>query len=338
MTRDALKTLFHPFAAGTLALPGADERYLFLGAEAGQRPPEGFEAMLDAVQPLRSLYRGLEAVRVPVKPVIEGEDYDGALILINKHKGENENRIAEALRRVRTGGLIVVAGSKEDGVQSMRKRLDQLGLTGDYMPKYHGLAIWFARPEDPSDAIAKLAAKPVRVVGRFTAAPGMFSHDRIDEGSELLATRIPEDFHGHAADFGAGWGYLSVMLGGRAPQVKGIDLFEAHYDALEAAKENMAENCPNIPARYYWFDLTAETPRDHYDLIVMNPPFHEGHAADHGLGGAMIRAAAKALKVGGRLLMVANRGLPYEPVLKEAFKESGEVCRNARFKVLWGRR
>ena len=24
--------------------------------------------------------------------------------------------------------------------------------------------------------------------------------------------------------------------------------------------------------------------------------------------------------------------------LKEAFKESGEVCRNARFKVLWGRR
>ncbi|MGQ3294787.1 MAG: methyltransferase, partial [Shinella sp.] len=48
--------------------------------------------------------------------------------------------------------------------------------------------------------------------------------------------------------------------------------------------------------------------------------------------------AAKALKSGGRLLMVANRGLPYEPVLKEAFKESGEVCRNARFKVLWGKR
>ena len=40
----------------------------------------------------------------------------------------------------------------------------------------------------------------------------------------------------------------------------------------------------------------------------------------------MIQAAAKALKVGGRLLMVANRGLPYEPVQKEAFKDSGEVA------------
>ena len=338
MTRDALKTLFHPFATGTLALPGADERYLFLGAEAGQRPPEGFAAAIDAVQPLRPLHRALEAVRVPVTPLIEGEDYDGALILINKHKGENENRIAEALRRVRVGGLIVIAGGKEDGVQSLRKRLDQLGLSGDYMPKYHGLALWFARPEDPSAAIAKFAARPVRGAGRFTAAPGMFSHDRVDEGSELLASRIPEDFHGHAADFGAGWGYLSAMLAARAPQAKGIDLFEAHYEALEAAKENMAENCPNMPARFYWMDLTGETPRDHYDLIVMNPPFHEGHAADHGLGASMIRAAAKSLKAGGRLLMVANRGLPYEPVLKEAFKDSGEVCRNARFKVLWGKR
>lgn len=338
MSRDALKTLFHPFATGTLALPAEGERYLFLGAEAGQRPPEGFAASIDAVQPLRPLYRALEAARVPAQPLAEGEDYDGALILLNKHKGENENRIAEALRRVRVGGLIVIAGGKEDGVQSLRKRLDQLGLSGDSMPKYHGLAVWFARPEDAVAAIDRLAAKPVRIAGRFTAAPGMFSHDRIDEGSELLATRIPEDFRGHAADFGAGWGYLSVMLGGRAPQVKGIDLFEAHYEALEAAKENMAENCPDVPVRAYWMDLAAETPRDHYDLIVMNPPFHEGHAVDHGLGAAMIRTAAKSLKAGGRLLMVANRGLPYEPVLKEAFKDAGEVCRNARFKVLWGRR
>ena len=123
-----------------------------------------------------------------------------------------------------------------------------------------------------------------------------------------------------------------------APGLKGIDVFEADFNALEAAKANLAENCPNVPARFFWSDLTSETPRDHYDLIVMNPPFHEGHAADHSLGAAMIRMAAKSLKSGGRLMLVANRGLPYEPVLKEAFKDSGETCRNARFKVLWGRR
>ncbi|MCD2184006.1 class I SAM-dependent methyltransferase [Rhizobium sp. GN54] len=338
MSRDALKTLYHPFAAGLLDLPGEGQRFLFLGAEAGQRLPEGFAAGIDAVQPLRPLYRALEAARASVTPTIEGEGYDGALVLCGKHKGENENRIAEALRRVQAGGTIVIAGGKEDGIQSLRKRIDRFGFGGDHAPKYHGVAFWFARPADAAEAVTALSSHAVRVAGRFTAAPGMFSHDRIDEGSELLASRIPEDFRGHAADFGAGWGYLSVLLGERAPGLKGVDLFEADYNALEAAKENMAENCPDVPARFYWQDLTAEQPRDHYDLIVMNPPFHEGHAADHGLGAAMIRMAAKSLKAGGRLLLVANRGLPYEPVLKEAFKESGEACRNARFKVLWGRR
>jgi len=52
----------------------------------------------------------------------------------------------------------------------------------------------------------------------------------------------------------------------------------------------------------------------------------------------MIRTAASALRGNGRLMLVANRGLPYEPVLKEEFRESGETCRNARFKVLWARK
>ena len=46
------------------------------------------------------------------------------------------------------------------------------------------------------------------VDGRFRTAPGMFSHDRIDAGSRLLAECLPETAKGAAADFGAGWGYL----------------------------------------------------------------------------------------------------------------------------------
>lgn len=52
----------------------------------------------------------------------------------------------------------------------------------------------------------------------------------------------------------------------------------------------------------------------------------------------MIKTAASALRGGGRLMLVANRGLPYEPVLAENFKEFGETCRNARYKVLWAKK
>jgi 16S rRNA (guanine1207-N2)-methyltransferase len=335
MSRDALKTLFHPFATGAVPLPVDGERVLFLGAEAGVPFPEGFSGEVVAVQPFRPSFRALGDGAFPEA---EGEDYDAALVLCGKHRGENEDRVAQALKRVRTGGLIVIAGGKEDGIQTLRTTLLKLGLQIDYTPKYHGVAIWLGRPEDAEAAIAALEKSPVVVENRFEAAPGMFSHDRVDPGSELLVSRLPNDFDGNAADFGAGWGYLSIMLAEKSPRVNRVDLFEADWKALEFAKKNLSRNCPDLNVRFFWQDLASEPPKEKYDLIVMNPPFHEAQAADPELGKAMIKAASAALRSGGRLMLVANRGLPYEPVLSTEFRESGETCRNARFKVLWARK
>jgi 16S rRNA (guanine1207-N2)-methyltransferase len=54
MSRDALKTLFHPFASGTLGPARRGRAFLFLGAEAGQRCLKGLRSAGSAVQPLRS--------------------------------------------------------------------------------------------------------------------------------------------------------------------------------------------------------------------------------------------------------------------------------------------
>jgi 16S rRNA (guanine1207-N2)-methyltransferase len=338
MIREAVKTLFHPFAIGTLELPAKGTRFLFLAAETGPRLPEGFEAEITNVQPLRPLYRPLAAAAAHVVPEAEGEDYDGALILCGKHKGENEQNAAEALARVRPGGVILVAGSKEDGIQPLRKQLVKLGFGVEHLPKYHGVVAWFERPADV-DAAIKALSHPVEIVdARFETAPGIFSYDRIDAGSELLASRLPTDFEGNAADLGAGWGYLSVQLIKASPRTNRIDLFEADHRALEFAKKNLARNCPDLATRFFWQDLAAEPVKEKYDLVIMNPPFHEAHAADPALGQAFIKAASSALRIGGRLLMVANRGLPYEPTLAAEFKESGEVCRNARYKILQARK
>ncbi len=338
MSRETLKTLFHPFASGVIDAPAAEERFLFLAAEAGFAVPSGFAATLVPVQGHRGEFLKLEAARLAPLPHVEGSDFDGALILLGKHRGENDNRLAEALTRVKVGGLIVFAGGKEDGVQPLRKRLSALDIEAEHMPKYHGVAVWFFRPDNADAAIAKLAAQETLVDGRFRTRPGMFSHDRIDDGSELLAGRLPENFDGNAADFGAGWGYLSTMLAERAPRTARIDLFEADFDALEHAKLNLAKNCPKLTARFFWQDLTREPAKEKYDLVIMNPPFHQGHAAEPGLGQTMIKAASQALRGGGQLLLVANRGLPYEAILAEDFREHGETCRNARFKVLWARK
>jgi 16S rRNA (guanine1207-N2)-methyltransferase len=51
----------------------------------------------------------------------------------------------------------------------------------------------------------------------------------------------------------------------------------------------------------------------------MNPPFHEGGTEDRDLGVAFVRAAAGMLRKGGGCWLVANRHLPYEAALAEAF-------------------
>lgn len=336
--RDAVKTLFHPFDTSVLTPPPAGERVLFLGAEAGYTLPEGFVAEIEAVQAFRPLYNGLQKRGVDAQPEVSGTDFDMALILMTRHKGQNETFVAEALSRLKPGGRVVVAGSKEDGVQSLRKKLASLEVEVEHLAKYHAQAFWFTRPHDPEALIATLRAKSSFVADKFVTAPGMFSHGEVDAGSLYLARYLPRDYRKHAADFGAGWGYLTVALAELSPGIEGIDLYEADHAALQAARRNVDHLCPKLQTRYHWLDLAREEVKARYDLIVMNPPFHEGHATEPGLGQAMIRTASEALRAGGELLLVANRGLPYEPVLKDLFRTSGETARNARYKVLWGKK
>ena len=335
---DAQRTLFHPFETSDLDPPGNGARVLFLGAAPGFRLPDGFAGDLTLVQGFRPDFLKLKAGRHRVVPEPDGEGYDLVLVLAGKHKGLNEILIAEAMRRGSPTAVILVAGSKDDGIASLRKRLEALAPFEGSLSKFHGQAFWLYRPAD-ARAVAAMLETPhseALIGGRFRATPGMFSHDRIDAGSRLLAQHIPADLSGAVADFCAGWGYLAAEALERCAGVASLDLFEADFASLEAAKLNLAD--ARVPVGFHWVDLASEPVPRKFDAIVMNPPFHQGRAADPGIGHAMIRAASAALKPNGRLYMVANRGLPYEAALSAGFRQSGELVRDQTYKVLWARR
>ncbi len=340
MTSNAVKTLFHPFESGALPPHPSGERVLFVGAEPGFRRPEGFAADIACVQGFRPAYLALARAGETVDPAANGQDYDAVLLLVGRHRGRNELYIAEALGRSRPGATVVVAGGKDDGIASLRKRFEVLAPVDGHAPKHHGIAFWFRRPPDAAAVEAILRAEnPEAVVEeRFRAAPGMFSHDRADPGSTMLVAHLPDGISGDVADFGAGWGYIAATVATRFTAVRSIDLYEADYASLEAARANMAALAPETKAGFHWHDLLSEQVPRRYDWIVMNPPFHAARAGDPGIGQGMIAAAAKALKPGGRLAMVANAHLPYEQALGAAFKDVREIAREAGFKVIVARR
>ena len=331
MDDGAIKTLFLPFSTGDVETGGLTSRWLFLNASLPPQDSGLANAQLIAVQAMRPEFKALQAAGIAVAPNCPEGVFDGALILISRHRGQTRAFFNQALERVRAGGIIVFAGSKNDGVATAARDVaNHFELIGS-LSKHHAKAYWFqnngsARFDD---------AAPTLVDGRFATARGMFSSDHIDPGSAFLMEQLPRDMKGRIADFCAGWGYLSAEVATACPAVKSIGLYEADHASLEAAKVNMSRLAPDMAATFHWQDLIAEKASGDYDTIIMNPPFHHGRAADPGIGNAIIRNAHNALHKGGKLYLVANRNLPYEATIATGFYKSGELARNSYYKVLW---
>ncbi|MGN6730086.1 MAG: class I SAM-dependent methyltransferase, partial [Rhodanobacteraceae bacterium] len=171
----------------------------------------------------------------------------------------------------------------------------------------------------------------------YMSRPGLFAWDRVDSASELLAAHLPDDLHGRVADFGAGYGYLAAQLIARCPGITALDLYEAEARALEPARINleqaMREHQRALAVDVLWHDVTTGVGQ-RYDAVVCNPPFHQGRADLPELGRAFITQAARALLPHGRLLLVANRHLPYEATLAAHFEQVRAVVIQEGFKVI----
>jgi 16S rRNA (guanine1207-N2)-methyltransferase len=228
---------------------------------------------------------------------------------------------------VRSTGLVIVDGTKTDGIDSVfkdvRKRVD----IGGQLTKAHGRIFWFNVQEDD---FADWQAPQTQMADGYHTAPGVFSADAIDPASALLAKNLPKRLGRRVVDLGTGWGYLSAQMLAADPKIETLDLVEADNTALECARRNVTD--PR--ARFHWADALDWKTSGLVDTVVMNPPFHTGRTADPSLGRGFIATAARILTPAGLLWMVANRHLPYEAALSEQFSDLQEVAGDSRFKVL----
>jgi 16S rRNA (guanine1207-N2)-methyltransferase len=254
--------------------------------------------------------RGLE-----VSPDIpEGRSFAVALVQIVKARMASLGAIAEALASLPPGGLLLVDGQKDEGIEAIAKQLRQTFEIGGVMSKAHGKLIWLTRPEHLPPQVLDWIAEPTETDEGYLTVPGGFSADGPDRGSELLVALLPP-LKGRVADLGAGWGYVAAEVLAEQEGIEALDLIEADHAMLEAAQANVDDD----RARFFWADVTRFDPDEKYDAVLCNPPFHVGRRADPGLGRAFIAAAARVLKPSGRFFMVANRHLPYEDTLKATF-------------------
>jgi 16S rRNA (guanine1207-N2)-methyltransferase len=69
------------------------------------------------------------------------------------------------------------------------------------------------------------------------------------------------------------------------------------------------------------------------DLIVVNPPFHDNNVTGDEIAWQMFTGARRALRPGGRLVVVGNRHLAYQAKLGRLFGGSRNLASNRKFVV-----
>ncbi len=257
-----------------------------------------------------------------------------AVVIAARARAETLGALARALALTPPGAMVALDGAKTDGIDGLARQVAAVLPVEARFAKAHGKVLALRRPEALPAAVADwaAAAAPQRNAAGFVTAPGMFSPEGPDPGSQRLAARLAEHrVAGRVADLGAGWGWLASAALDRCPGIETIALHEADAAALDAARVNV----PDPRARFHWSDVRRLGRGDGpFDWVVMNPPFHQGRAATPELGAGFVAAAARVLAPSGSLLMVANRQLPYEAALEAAFLRWEKVEEDAAFKVL----
>jgi 16S rRNA (guanine1207-N2)-methyltransferase len=335
----ALTALFEPFRQGALAWP---ERVAFLRARRGAALTEMPPAQLVCEQSFKPDADALSSAGLNVSADLGDirDPFPLVLVLPPRQRDEARALLARAVRLAGPKGIVVAAAANSAGARSHEADLEQLCGRVATLSKHKCRVFWRTQGSDAvaNDALidewlALDAPRPI-LDGRFVSRPGVFAWDRIDAASELLIAELPTSLSGAAADLGSGFGYLSRELLAKCPNIASLDVYEAEARALDLARRNLAADASRVAIDYRWHDVTTGLPKA-YDVIVTNPPFHTSNGADDpGLGRRFIAAAAHALKPGGKLILVANRHLPYEAVLNASFGSVRIATQRYGFKII----
>jgi 16S rRNA (guanine1207-N2)-methyltransferase len=230
------------------------------------------------------------------------DGFDAALVQIVKSKARTLSAVAEAFGAVAPGGLILIDGAKEEGIESVLKALKP--QCRDRRRVLQGP--WQADLVPPSrqrsrTAIADWIALPTEIEEGYVTAPGGFSSDGPDRGSEILVALVPP-LKGRSRISARAGGISAGEILAEQEGITHLDLIEADHDMLEAARANIDD--PR--AAFHWADVTRFAPEEPYDAIIANPPFHTGRRADPGpwaglhLGGGPHAEAVGQIHHGGQ--------------------------------------
>lgn len=188
----------------------------------------------------------------------------------------------------------------------------------------------------PSDDLKQLQYPTNATYHQTTiqAHANVFGRNKLDQGTELLlqhANKLPKA--NLVADLCCGTGIIGLHYAKRNANTR-VDFYDESFSAKECVKAGIARNELNTPCQTIWADGLPNTLKEHYELILCNPPFHELHAVGDHIAWRLFKDAKRSLKTQGYFVVVGNRHLAYHNKLKKIFGNVTTIASNPKFVLL----
>ncbi len=161
--------------------------------------------------------------------------------------------------------------------------------------------------------------------------PGVFSWDHLDDGTALLLDHLGVEPGMTVLDMGCGYGIIGLMAARAGAQVTmvDVDLLAVRCARASVIANNLEAHCEVLAS-----DVTEAIRDRQFDLVLSNPPFHQGVDVTTDIAGQIIRDARDVLCPGGRLRIVANRFLPYPHDMQAAYGNVRTLAQTGRYVVV----
>lgn len=263
------------------------------------------------------------------------EELDAAILVMPKAIERAEYALAQMAPLLAGGCPLYLVGEKKGGITRAEKLLARYGEAAEKLDSARHCQLWrtpvhgetatFSLQDWQKDLTLDFADQQVELV----SLPGVFSHGRLDEGSELLLEEQAPLPAGKVLDFGCGAGVLATVLSRRNPLAR-FELVDIDALALYCAAQTLERN--GVQAEVYPSDGLSDV-HGRYAAVVSNPPFHTGIRHDTSIAERFFKNVTRNLLPGGELRIVANGFLKYPPLIEAHIGPCQVVRENNRFKV-----
>lgn len=253
----------------------------------------------------------------------------------SKNKAENMFQLIAFLSQADIGQEVMIVGENRSGIKSVEKLLSQYGSVQKIDSARRCSLYYFQLEQIPSfdiDSHWSSYSNALLENINIYSLPGVFSASGLDMGTALLLktlARETQTVKGKVLDLGCGAGIIGAYIASQY-SVKKLVMSDIDAMALASTERTLSENqlLGEVVASNVFSKINGR-----FDVIISNPPFHDGIDTAYQAVTNLINQAPSYLERAGRLIIVANAFLPYQEQLEKVFSSVTILDKSNKFKV-----